>query len=155
MIQAPEIWFYKPQGIVGSLVTFFTRGIYSHCGFVHEIEGVRVFTDAHAARGVSCRPVRLLPLYDFCVSLDSIDHAWLNRSLATRWGLPYGFRDALGFVIGGSKDHKGIICSELIIEVLTDAIRDGKSVKNAEALQRLLPAKTSPDLLQQTLVATS
>jgi len=151
----PEIWFVKPQGFIGSLVTFFTRGKYSHCGFVHEIEGVRVFTDAHAARGVSCRPISLVPHYDYCVMLESLDHAWLNGALARRWGLSYGFRDALGFVIGGSKDHKGIICTELIIEVVADAIRDGKSIKNGLAVSQLEAATTSPDLLMQTFTASN
>lgn len=151
-IVSPEIWFFRPHGLIGRIVAWATHGEYSHCGFAHYVEGSPVFTDAHARYGIGCRAVEAREAPDLRVIFDC-DQRWLNAQLATRWGRPYGYADALGFVLGGNRNHSGMICTELVIEVLREAIHSGIDVHHNGELQYLTTGRTSPDQLLRVLTS--
>jgi hypothetical protein len=142
----PEIWFFKPRGIVGYAVTLWTRGTYSHCGIAHSIAGVPVFSDSSNVKGCACRTRQLEESPDLIVPFP-IDQGWLTATIARMYGRPYGWLDVIGFVDGHAPDYSGLICTDFILCVLIAAVNDGFKIPGGAAALALPKTKTSPDAL--------
>jgi hypothetical protein len=147
---SPEIWFFKPQGLAGYAVTWWTRGKYSHCGIAHSINGVRVFSDSNNTYGCACRTLHLEENPDIVVPFP-IDAEWLSGSIAKMYGRPYGWLDVIGFVDGHAPAYSGLICTEFILNVLIDAVNNGYKIPGGTAALALPKTKAAPDALLAAL----
>ncbi len=120
-----EIWFYKPHNLIGRIVSAVTRGPFAHVGIMHVVADVAVMTEAHALKGVWCSALSRVRKPDEALSVD-ISDAWAAQWLIKKWGVRYGWLDALAFATptNDEVDAKGVICTELIATFLEDAAAD-------------------------------
>ena len=154
-----EIWFYTPNGIISNVVSFVTRGKFSHVSIMHSVADLSVVTEANAIKGVWCSPISRVrkPQQRVCVAVDD---AWTTRWLVSKWGVQYGWIDALAFTVPSYQkevDRRGVICTELVGQFLIDASQDAaaKAEIPEEWLQRLSKlalARLSPTALADVLV---
>jgi hypothetical protein len=89
-----EIWFYRPRSFVGRAVAYVTRGQFSHVSIMHGVADVAVVTEAHAVKGVWCQQADRVNTPDIRIPVDVSD-AWATRWLVAKWGVQYGWMDAL------------------------------------------------------------
>jgi hypothetical protein len=150
-ILVPEVRFFCPETPLARLIAFCAQSKMVHVGFFHDIEGVPVFSDSNA-RGVGSQPMAATAPCSCRIQLPGVDPEWLARAIAVRWGTPYGWRDALSFVTHERKNFKGLICTELVANVLMDAIKSGYKVPGAAEIPKLPTARTSPDELLAALL---
>jgi len=154
-----EIWFYTPSGIVSNVVSFVTRGKFSHVSIMHSVADLAVVTEANAIKGVWCSPISRVrkPQHKICVSIDD---SWTTRWLVSKWGVQYGWIDALAFTVPSYQkevDRRGVICTELVGLFLLDAARDPSAKAEIPEgwLRRLADvplARLSPSKLADVLV---
>lgn len=154
-----EIWFYTPNGIVSNVVKFITRGKFSHVSIMHSVADLAVVTEAHAIKGVWCSPISRVrkPQHHVCVPVDD---AWTTRWLVSKWGVQYGWIDALAFTVPSYQkeiDRRGVICTELVGQFLLDAAVDPAAKAEVpeswvQELRAVVLARMSPTRLADVLV---
>ncbi len=148
-----EIWFYEPRDICGRVVRWVTQGKWSHVGIQHAVTDIAVFTEANMRNGVICTVVTRTRTPDATISIDIPDE-WLTRWLVQRWGVRYGWMDALAFAVPSyhkELDNKGVICTELIANLIVDASLDGIHVPGVTRLAVLPNYRISPSDLHDIL----
>lgn len=154
-----EIWFYEPNNWIGKAVTAVTRGRFSHVSIMHTVADLTVVTEAHAIKGVWCSSRSRVREPQHRVSVP-VDDAWTARWMVNKWGMQYGWIDALAFTVPSYKkeiDRRGVICTEIVGSFLIDAIDDPESkaefpARWAEKLRGVVLAKISPTALSAVLV---
>jgi hypothetical protein len=154
-----ELWFYKPHNLLGRIVSAVTRGPFAHVGIMHCVADLTVVTEAHLVKGVWCSPISRVHKPQHRVSVV-IDDAWTTRWLVNKWGVSYGWIDALAFTVPSYKkeiDKRGVICTELIGQFLIDASADPASkseipVRWVAKLSAILLPRLSPTALADVLV---
>lgn len=128
-----ELWFYRPHGVIGKTVAWVTQGDFAHVSIMHSVADISVVTEAHPIKGVWCSPVSRVRKPDVRIFVD-VDDAWTTRWLVNKWGVQYGWIDALAFTVPSYRkeaDRRGVICSELVGLFVLDAAADVVAAKSA------------------------
>lgn len=149
------IWFYKPHNVVGSIVSYVTGGQWAHVGIQHSVTDLAVFTEASHRKGVVCTVVNRTRAPDEAIPVNVPDE-WLTRWLVQRWGVRYGWLDALAFAVPSyhkEMDRKGVICTELVSNMIVDASLDGIFIKGVDKLSTMPDYRISPTVLYDILKA--
>lgn len=153
-----EVWFYTPHNWIGKAVTKIAGGRFSHVSIMHTVADLTVVTEAHALKGVWCSSRSRVREPQHRVSIP-VDDAWATRWMVQRWGVQYGWIDALAFAVPSYQkeiDRRGVICTELVALFICDAVADPHSKAEipyrwVHAIRSAVAAKISPSALADIL----
>lgn len=146
----PALWFYRPHGIVGRVVSRVLRGDWVHVGIQHAVADVTVLTEAHPIKGVYCIPISRAVDPDYKVVCNIPDH-WTANWLAQRWGVRYSWLDALAFAsprpVHRDLNPRQVVCSGLVVEYIRDANKAGYRDITLDLPTSIPADRVDPDML--------
>ncbi len=145
-----RIHFYKPRGLFGKLVTFSTGELFSHVTIEHQLFDQPVISQADPVKGVMVSRVDSMTVPDYTVDIPWISGEDAVYIMSRYWGVEYGWRDVVLFKFRPKwlvrRNHKGIMCSELVALVLIDADNMLLTPKDHEGMLGRLTATQPSDI---------